>query len=98
MPTEVETLSQQIGQIIANSIPDSWQTAWVEVQFEPGVISANGAYLSSQDSTQHSFQVPGSINHLFMQLRRLVKKGDQKWRAAKFILHKDSSFKIDFEY
>jgi hypothetical protein len=94
-----EDICQQIGQLVAKTVPQPWQTARIHVRFQNGVISAEGTYTRPQESTQHSFPVPGAINHLFMQLRQLVKKDDQNlWTGATFIVEADGRFTIDFEY
>ena len=99
MTSEVETLYQRIAQSIANAIPELWETAWVTVEFEPGVISEAGGYTSLRDKTQHTFSTPNDIGDLFTRLRQLVKRDDRNiWSRARFVLEADGKFRIDFDY
>jgi hypothetical protein len=99
MVTEVEDLYRQVGQYIFQTIPESWTEAWIAVEFEPGVVSAQGYYIASETSDERSFQVTGDVNRLFISLRQLVQKDKQHmFKGAKFMLKADGEFRIDFEY
>ena len=99
MTPEAEDLCNQIGQQIINAIPEAWETAWVTVKFEPGVVSAQGFYKKHHNTAQYNFRVVGAINRLFARLRELIRKDEQDmWAKATFTIQEDKTFKVDFEY
>ena len=99
MTQEVEAILKEIGQYIARTIQDPWDRAWIEVEFQPGVIAAEGRYTATGVAKAHSFLVGGNVARRFARLRQLVKKDEVTiWEKARYTVHPDGEFRIDFDY
>lgn len=99
MTPELEELYHEIGQYIADTVPQPWNAAWISVEFEDGVVSSRGRYTVDQNSAQHSFLVTGDIGRLFVRLRELIRKNDRSmWVRATFTLQPGGDFRLDFDY
>lgn len=99
MSTSVEDLTQQLGQMIVQAIPAPWKEAQVEVEFDDGVITSQGWYVTQDTGTRHSFRLPGAINWHFAQLRTQTQKtGQSMWQAATMTIQADTRFTLEFTY
>ena len=99
MNAEMEKLYQLIGQSIVNAIPETWETAQVRIDLDPGVVTAHGIYVSDKDFETRSFKVNYAMVKHFKVLHAIMAetpKGD--WKHAKFVINKEGHFDLSFEY
>ena len=98
MNPEIESIFKEVGSYINSNISEDWESAWIEVEFEPGVISSTGRYKKPGDEKEYSFLVTGNVGRLFLKLRQTIKKGEETWRKAKYSLQPDGVFKVGLRF
>jgi hypothetical protein len=100
MPKNIEVIYQEIGTYIVQSIAADWSTAWVSVEIaDENVVTLKGRYRKDGDAQDKGFRADHRVAHLFLQLRRLLKKDDaDAWTGAKFTLERDGGFELEFTY
>jgi hypothetical protein len=93
------SLYHQIATYMVQALPNSWQEAWIDFEFEPNVITASGQYLPEIDNQHQTFVVDRAINHLMNQLREYAaEKSHDTWKAVRFRLHPNGQFKLNITY
>ena len=84
MPDTLEDLYLQIGQTIAGIIPEEWESARVNAEIKPGVITIKGYYYATADGKEHSMWVNRQLVTLFSQLHaQMVAELHDDWKTAK---------------
>ncbi len=99
MSQSLEQIYQSIAKHIIQSIDDQWTSAWITVEVaEENVFSLNGYYCSPNSET-NSFRIHPVIPHLFMEIRKKIKKEcSNAWNHARFELQSDGNFNLHFDY
>jgi len=95
----MEKLYGLIGQSVANAIPEEWETAQVDIELKPGVISAQAYYVSQKGRERISFNVDFSTVRHFKALHRVMAeapKGD--WKSARLEINREGHFEFSFGY
>jgi hypothetical protein len=94
----IESLYPQIGQAVADAIPAVWNSARVEVELKPGVVSVKAHYLSA-DGGEVSFLPTRQAVELFKTLHaRMLQEQKLDWKQARFELTHAGKFNLSFEY
>lgn len=95
----IESLYQKIGQATADSLPEEWISAWLEVELKPGVVSMRGHYQTVKDGDELSFRPARELVSLFTQLHEvMVAEMKADWQSARLDLGRDGKFNLDFTY
>jgi hypothetical protein len=95
----IEPLYQKIAESIEATIPESWQTAWMEAVFYPNSIGYTGDYTATDGGKLKSYATgtPGEI--AFRELRELFRNAGQPvWCRAQFEIRSDGKFTMDWNY
>lgn len=99
MNTEMEELYTLIGQSIADAIPEAWETAQVDVELKPGVITARAYYVRQGGDEQISFNIDFSTARHFKTLHQVMAeapKGD--WTSARLKIDRKGQFELSLAY
>ena len=92
------TLYQHIGHEISKTLPDDWQTAWVQVEMEEKSWSVDCFYSVVDSSVEPCYtELPNSVNTAFRRLRQVASTTGE-WTTATFILKRDGAFTIEYGY
>ena len=95
----IEPLYQRIAESIAQSIDGPWTTAWMDAIFFPGHNFYSGEYVSPGSGKHKSFDTDIAAERGFKEIRQLFKRaGKPLWCSARFELHSDGKFKMDWGY
>ena len=96
---EMEKLYQMIGQSIADTIPDPWKSAQVDIDIEPGVVKTRGSYIAEEGNDVRSFFVNFTTAKQFKALYELMSEMPEgSWKHAKFEMNSSGHFNLSFEY
>lgn len=97
----LETIYQEIGNYIIQTIEDEWQTAILSAEIEDddsGLLFGRYTTKTSQDFSL-SFDADYTIYLAFNELRqRIQKSGYAPWTKAEFTLHRNGKFDLNFVY
>ena len=97
----LETIYQEIGNYILQTIADEWQTAVLSAEIEDedsGLLYGRYTTKTSQDFSL-SFDADFTIYLAFNELRqRIQKPGHAPWKKAEFTLHRTGKFDLNFAY
>lgn len=95
----IESLYQKIGQATANSLPEEWISARLEVELKPGVVTMRGHYQTVKDGDEHSFRPARELVAFFTQLHDImVAEMKADWQNARLDLDRDGKFNLNFTY
>lgn len=95
----IEPLFQQVADGINASIRERWNSATLEAVFHPDRFTLLGSYLTELGATPKSFRAPRRTEKSFHRMRALfVQAGKPLWCKARFKLHSDGEFNIDWIY
>ena len=99
MTLPLNTLYQEIGEALANSIQDSWIFANLIVEINSDVTSTQGYYVQKEGGIHHSIIADYSVVKLFRKLyTEMSKTSKGKWKKAQFGLYLNGKFELSFEY
>lgn len=98
MNPQIEALYEQIGQNLATSIKESFQTAWIYAEVQDGVSSVGLFYRTQNEAVKYQIRDP-KLDDLVYQLWVSWKEatGDC-WNRATYTLNADGKFAIDYDY
>jgi hypothetical protein len=95
----IDEIYNEIGQIIVDSIPDSWETSTLKVTRLDKYTSVEGFYIDSNgeskilDDSNFGYFFSLKIHELYEIMQ---KENKNPWNRLKFILHHKGKFSIDF--
>lgn len=100
MNQPIETVYQEIGRTIVQSITGEWAMAWITAEVaDETVYKLIGRYRQTAAGPEQSFPVAEPTARLFAELRRRIQKEDAApWQAATFTMRPDGEFELDFIY
>ena len=95
-----EALFQSIGEVIASTIEDAWNKAWVTFEIlEEGVNVLDCEYEIAPGMAKKAFIGGFALYDLFLELRQIMEEdGSGSWRKATLALSISGKFDLDFEY
>jgi len=97
--SSIEALYPQIGQFLADAIPEAWTSMQVIVKIKPGYISLQGKFMPETGEGLRSIRPNRQMAELFSQLHdRMVKELEENWSTAIFSMDCSGKFDIKFEY
>jgi len=95
----VESIYEQIGNYIVETIDDDWTEASIQMELGAGYGRGYGRYRKAGVDDVLLFRLRYDVYKLFKELRiRLRKPGTRPWVKATFKLKRDAKFEIDLEY
>src|SRR5215208_3561139 len=95
----METLYQEIAESMAERIFEPWVTAWMDAIFFPGSMFYSAEYAAPEGGKHKSFATDIVAERAFEQIRESFKRaGKPLWGRARFELHANGKFKMDFAY
>ncbi len=95
----VEPLYRKVAESITGKIRDPWSTAWVDAIFYPDQIFFSCEYVSNAGDKHKSVATDIEGERAFRKIRELFRlAGKPLWGRARFELHADGKFKMDFDY
>ena len=95
----IEEIYQEIGQEIANKIPEKWDLAEVVFIYHHGMSVIESSY-KLVDSVEKKRNIAGRrLMELFIELHdKLIEAGQADWKQAVYVLRPDGKFDLWFEY
>jgi len=107
MFSTVNEIYETIGQEMINTLPEQWDTAWIEVNIDliDQVISMGAKYSYNGDIFDFDFDVVDGVlidsesDKAFFSLYHLMQKnkGDVPWNKARFEISSEGDFDIEFK-
>lgn len=98
MNEKIESLYQQIADVLYDNIPADFKKAWISVEMQED-FGSTGVYYQSADNQFH-FAMPHDalfdlFNEMWLEYRNI---GQQLWTSATFMIDPQGKFSIDFGY
>lgn len=100
MEMSKEVLYQSIGELIVDSIGETWSKATVKFEvLDEDVYRMECVYETTPNNVGKSFVGGIALYDLFLELRRSMEEdGTDPWRKAIFELSSSGLFQLDFDY
>lgn len=98
MNEKIESLYQEIADVLFDNIPDNFRQAWISVEMQED-FGSTGVYYQSEDDQYH-YVIPHDalfdlFNEMWMECKNV---GQQVWTTATFTIDAKGKFSIDFGY
>jgi hypothetical protein len=98
MTTDTE-LFIQIADVLQRHLPEHWIKAYLQIELEAHSERSACFYQTANEPAYQHVDVQVDVVHSFKELHKsMMRRQDQLWNCATYILSPDGHFDIHFEY
>ena len=96
----IETVYQEIAELMNAAIPEPWACAWVVVSQEGKTsLGLTGWYEPTNAEAPRNFAVPPKVTRDLAELRRRLHGPEgETWKKSTLQLNSEGKFRLDLEY